>query len=135
MILAFSGYYPNFKKWFGAPALDIDSGSYLPNPRRSKSVIAPGKWSNSPNNLLATLKRQNTGYGYATKSTKWQKLAAGKGPKGKTFYFLMTSKFGKGTIILTSAGFVSGGRSMFARLDPKNGAKFLDNLYYHYKLK
>ncbi len=133
LVLAYSGT-PHLDKFFNDPELEITKGTWRGKgaPRRS-TFIAEGNWKNTPNKGLERKLQRSLApvYGYITYGKGWKKLAGAETNTGKAVTYLMTAKYGKGEIVMTSGGLgYCGGGSMFGNLHPQNSAFLIDNLYH-----
>ncbi|MBQ9087436.1 MAG: DUF4838 domain-containing protein [Lentisphaeria bacterium] len=119
------------EKYFNDPRLKVKWSGWKTHRSRKTFNIKTGSWTNTPCNLSSLLKR-----GMAPSSAYtplvagvWNELAQMKLRDETLATFLMTTKVGKGTLVLTSADFgLSGGLAIFGSRKMQS-VQLLQNLY------
>ena len=125
-----SGFAPD--KFFNDPALKLKwSGWRIDKSRKSYDVL-PGKWQTDPCDLRPALFRTLTpasGW-YPQNPAAWKNHGKVKIVDGTFASFLLSTKVGKGTLVVSSADFgFSGGHVMFGNKNKDQAVMLLRNLY------
>ena len=125
-----SGFAPD--KFFNDPALKLKwSGWRIDKSRKSYDVL-PGKWQTDPCDLRPALFRTLTpasGW-YPQNPAAWKNHGKVKIVDGTFASFLLSTKVGKGTLVVSSTDFgFSGGHVMFGNKNKDQAVMLLRNLY------
>ena len=132
------GYSSDFApdKYFQNPALKLKWSNWRHDKSRRSHNILPGKWQTTPCDLRPALFNTLTpasGW-YPQTPSAWKSHGDIKIVDGSFASFLLSTKVGKGTLVVSSADFgFSGGHVMFGNKNREQAVKLLRNLYYMHK--
>lgn len=128
LILAADGVIP-VQEWFpGTPAVEWLAGRR--GTVRRASFVQPGNWLQQPHVMQEIFHKGVTPMAaYKPLSAGWDTLASIPAANGHDTPFLLRRKFGKGTIVLTSAPMsYGGGFEMLGNRNTGNVVKLIENL-------
>ena len=117
------------EKWFGDDAAVKWSGWDISTDRVTASHNN-GDWQRVPHSLEKVISGGVTpSSGFTPLSDKWEVLASLTMKNGDVVPYLLRTKIGEGTLVLTASDFgYGGGHEMFGSLNAANAAMLLDNL-------
>lgn len=116
-------------EWFGPEAAAKWDGWDIDLNRHTTSQLE-GNWDHQPNDLSDVIKNSITpSSGFTPVAKGWEVLASEKMNSGEEVAYLLRTKIGKGTLVVTSSDMgYAGAAEMFGNMNPGNAAKLVDNL-------
>ena len=130
VILSGWGHMP-VDKYFKDPKLKVKWSGWNADRGRKTFNVKPGTWSTAPENIERLLKRgiaPSSGF-LPENPGVWDELGQIKLKDGRFAAFLMTTRVGKGMLVVTSGDFgFSGGLTMFGK-NVSQTVKLVRNLY------
>lgn len=130
LVSAGRGQLP-FGKWFAEPVLDLKWSRWNVDAIRRTSFVADGTWAKEPFSFQRAFAENTTPpSGYFLNGEPWESLAAQKTKDGADAHYLLRTKIGEGTLVLTSGAMgIRGGFEIFGNQRPDNVIGLIDNLY------
>ncbi len=125
-----------FERWFSKPELDLKWSRWTVEKIRRTTFVADGEWSQTPFSLDKAFGKDTTpASGYLLeRGEPWESLAAQKTTDGADAHFLLRTRIGEGTLILTSSGMgLRGGFEIFGNQRPYNVIGLIGNLYHEHQ--
>lgn len=129
LVISAQGKLP-FSEWFGRGDLDLKWSGWGIDPVRRSSSLADGDWVRLPNDLSRAFQTNTTpASGFYRDSEVWESLASQKMKDGDAAHYLLRTKVGQGTLVLTTSSLgQNGGFEIFGSMRPDNVVKLIENL-------